>query len=38
MDEIAQKANSARSSRGSIFEVKIEELLAEMLKQKIYLG
>lgn len=30
MDKIAQSANSARSSRGSIFEIKIENLLQAM--------
>lgn len=34
MDKIAQKANSARSSRGSVFEIKIEELLKAMLEKK----
>jgi len=34
MDEIAQKANQARSSRGNIFERKIEELLGVMLDKK----
>ena len=34
MDKIAQSANQARSSRGSTFEVNIENLLKEMLKSK----
>jgi len=34
MDKIAQSANSSRSSRGSIFEVKIESLLEVMVSEK----
>ena len=34
MDEIAQKANSARSKRGGDFETKIEDLLSTMLENK----
>jgi hypothetical protein len=33
MDKIAQKANSARSVRGGVFENKIEELLSAMLEK-----
>jgi hypothetical protein len=33
MDEIAQKANAARSQRGGDFEVKMEDLLATLLRK-----
>lgn len=38
MDEIAQKANQARSSRGSRFETKIEDLFSVMLERNVIKG
>lgn len=34
MDKIAQKANASRSQRGGDFEIRIEEMLSRMLKNK----